>query len=245
MESPNLFGLKSGVDISGATATANDVVQGKTFFGKDGAATGVVPKYTSGNAEGTTLSRNGTIVYFKPGFWGDYGRPSSNPYVEFYSGSASAIHVMAGATFTSNAGVNIEGIRQTMGENPEFINVGYSAQEELLYLYPTGSGGHWGFDGTPRIRRETIARELPILELRSSGAFWLSNPNLSSSIGNVQNRSGPVLIRIRSISYSNQVYDPNTLSITLDLSIAVEIDIGGYVISANVYVPRVRMETGM
>lgn len=233
MESPNLFGLKSGVDISGATATANDVVQGKTFFGKDEAANGV------------SVVSNGTAVHFEPGFWGEYGKPASDPYVIFYSGNASASQVMAGATFTSNAGVNIEGIRQTMGENPEFINVEYSAQEELLYLCPTGSGGHWRFDGTPRIRRETIARELPILELRSSGAFWLSNPNLSSSVGSVQNRSGPVLIRIRSISYSNQVYDPNTLSITLDLSIAVEIDIGGYVISANVSVPRVRMETGM
>ena len=113
-----------GVDISGATATANDVVQGKTFFGKDGGATGAVPKYTSEAANGASVVSNGTAVHFEPGFWGEYGKPASDPYVTFYSGNALASQVISGATFTSIAGVNIEGQIPDYGREPLAKRVG-------------------------------------------------------------------------------------------------------------------------
>lgn len=126
-----------GVDISGATATANDVVQGKLFFGKDGAATGMVPKYTSETANGAYVASNGTTVHFKPGFWGEYGKPASDPYVIFYSGNASASQVISGATFTSIAGVNIEGQIPDYGHEPLAKRVGrYNPGDgDRIYLY--------------------------------------------------------------------------------------------------------------
>lgn len=126
-----------GVDISGATATANDVVQGKLFFGKDGAATGMVPKYTSETANGAFVASNGTTVHFKPGFWGEYGKPASDPYVIFYSGNASASQVISGATFTSIAGVNIEGQIPDYGREPLAKQVGrYNPGDgDRIYLY--------------------------------------------------------------------------------------------------------------
>ena len=126
-----------GVDISGATATANDVVQGKTFFGKDGGATGAVPKYTSEAANGASVVSNGTAVHFEPGFWGEYGKPASYPYVTFYSGNALASQVISGATFTSIAGVAIEGQIPDYGREPLAKQVGrYNPGDgDRIYLY--------------------------------------------------------------------------------------------------------------
>lgn len=127
-----------GVDISGATATENDVVQGKTFFSKDGAATGAVPKYTSEAANGASVVSGGTAVHFEPGFWGEYGKPASDdPYVTFYSGNALASQVLSGATFTSIAGVTIEGQIPDYGREPLAKQVGrYNPGDgDRIYLY--------------------------------------------------------------------------------------------------------------
>lgn len=126
-----------GVDISGATATANDVAQGKTFFGKDGGATGAVPKHTSEAANGASVVSNGIAVHFEPGFWGEYGKPASDPYVTFYPGNAAASQVIAGATFTSIAGVTIEGQIPDYGREPLAKQVGrYNPGDgDRIYLY--------------------------------------------------------------------------------------------------------------
>ena len=97
-------GALSKAKLDLATAEADDVRQGLTFYAKGKELkTGVVPSFDYNvDAKGTEHFQNKLRILFDPGFYGKYGQSVPDPGVTFDAGDAGVGDVLEGKTFSSN-----------------------------------------------------------------------------------------------------------------------------------------------
>ena len=97
-------GALSKAKLDLATAEADDVRQGLTFYAKGKELrTGVVPSFDYNvDAKGTEHYQNKLRILFDPGFYGKYGQSVPDPGVTFDAGDAGVGDVLEGKTFSSN-----------------------------------------------------------------------------------------------------------------------------------------------
>lgn len=116
-----IAGITTGVNTSDATVTAADVANGVIAYGKDGKVTGTVTEKKSGNqtysadalgaSAGRLIMRRqaGADVLIRAAAYVQMRAPLSD------LGNAVASDVRAGKTFTSSAGLTVEGTNNSLG----------------------------------------------------------------------------------------------------------------------------------
>ena len=234
-----------GVDISGATATANDVVQEKTFFGKDGGATGAVPRYTKKAPKTAGSSSGGLTLFIDPGFYGYYGQSGKqDPYIEFDAGAANVNQVLDNATFTSNSGLLQQGTRVYLGTTPIFDceYVETDNANSAIYLRPQNGSEYFAFDRNIQVSLRSLAyRGLPIIILRGNGLFQVDYM-ARQNFGYAPN-PGEVNVEVSGISYMNSQYNASDLSYTVTLSITLTVSVGSYTSRQFVVLKNVKIKS--
>lgn len=234
-----------GVDISGATATANDVAQGKTFFGKDGAATGAVPRYTKKAPKTASISSGSLALFIDSGLYGYYGQSGKqDPCIEFNAGTANVNQVLNNATFTSNSGLLQQGTRVYLGPTPIFAceHVDTDNADGSIYLRPQNGSEYFAVDRSIQVSLRSLAQMgLPIIILIGSGLFQV-NYTTSQNFGYAQN-PGEVYVDISGIRYTNVQYDASDLSYTMTLSIALTVSVGSYTSTQLVALNNVKIKS--
>jgi hypothetical protein len=116
---PGTHECEGGVDTSTATATAGDIVDGKTAFLAEGETTGTMTRATSISVtDNTPTISSGKLTlsstYKSPNGKNTYISPTQNTTVKITAdvsslGNATAADVASGKTFTSSAGVKVTG----------------------------------------------------------------------------------------------------------------------------------------
>lgn len=234
-----------GVDISGATATATDVAQGKTFFGKDGAATGAVPRYTKKAPKTASILSGGLALFIDSGLYGYYGQSGKqDPYIEFDAGTANVNQVLDNATFTSNSGLLQQGARVYLGPTPIFDceRVDTDNADSSIYLRPRNGSEYFAFDRGIQVSLRSLAQTgLPIIILIGSGFFQVDYPT-RQNFGYAQN-PGEVNVDISDIRYTNTHYDASDLSYTMTLSITLTVSVGSYTSTQLVVLNNVKIKS--
>lgn len=138
--------LSTGTDTSDATATASDIISGKTAYGSSGKITGILPVYHG--AEITSVDRIQNWFRF-------IGKPSEKSYLTNTQqvlgkfpqekatnilGNATAADVKAGKTFTSYVGVKVTGTLQTNSTCIcTFSETSNYCDPELVYVKADGT----------------------------------------------------------------------------------------------------------
>lgn len=233
------------VDISGATATANDVAQGKTFFGKDGAATGAVPRYTKKAPKTASISSGGLALFIDPGLYGYYGQSGEqDPCIEFNAGTANVNQVLNNATFTSNSGLLQQGTRVYLGPTPIFAceHVDTDNADGSIYLRPQNDSEYFAFDQNIQVSLRSLAQTgLPIIILSGNGHFQTENPP-RQNFGYAPN-PGEINVTILDISYMNSQYNASDLSYTMSLSITLIVSVGSYTSRQSVVLNNVKIKS--
>ena len=234
-----------GVDISGATATANDVAQGKTFFGKDGAATGAVPRYMKKAPKTASILSGSLALFIDPGLYGYYGQSGKqDPCIEFDAGTANVNQVLNNATFTSNSGLLQQGTRVYLGPTPIFAceHVDTDNADGSIYLRPQNGSEYFAVDRSIQVSLRSLAQTgLPIIILIGSGLFQV-NYTTRQNFGYAQN-PGEVNVDISDIRYTNVQYDASDFSYTMTLSITLTVSVGSYTSTQLVALNNVKIKS--
>lgn len=137
--------LSTGTDTSDATASASDIISGKTAYGSSGKITGTIPGYNAATL--TSAQRLQTLFRFSGNPKNSYVSAGnkvmltcSQAEAKSLLGDATAADVKAGKTFTSYVGVKVAGTLQT---NPTciciFSETSNYCDPELVYVRADGT----------------------------------------------------------------------------------------------------------
>lgn len=137
--------LSTGTDTSDATASASDIISGKTAYGSSGKITGTIPGYNAATL--TSAQRLQTRFRFSGNPKNSYVSAGnkvmltcSQAEAKSLLGDATATDVKAGKTFTSYVGVKVTGTLQT---NPTcictFLETSNYCNPEVVYVKADGT----------------------------------------------------------------------------------------------------------
>lgn len=147
----NVVGAGSGIDTSSATATPNDIAEGKTAYVKNELVVGTleewssigtsntVPSYDETNAKIVLEANHSSRVILKSGIKMSMKSDSSN------FGDATAADVALGKTFTSAAGLLVEGTN-TVTSSPTLQKKSVTPSQNDQIITPDS-----GYDGLSQV----------------------------------------------------------------------------------------------